>query len=100
MRKFLIIALAGFALSSAALTSPVFSESIPNAGKRDTRVRFVNYIENDVVKVDASYGASTMIVFQDDEKVGFLSEKWSAGCCQYYFFDPVSGFPDQALKNS
>ena len=73
MRKFLIIALAGFALSGAALTSPVFSESIPNAGKRDTRVRFVNYIENDVVKVDASYGASTMIVFQDDEKVETLA---------------------------
>lgn len=73
MRKFLIIALAGFALSSAALTSPVFSENIPNAGSRDARVRFVNYIENDVVKVDASYGASTMIVFQDDEKVETLA---------------------------
>ena len=51
MRKFLIIALAGLALTSSA-----FSESIPNAGSRDARVRFVNYIENDVVKVDASYG--------------------------------------------
>ena len=73
MRKYIIIALAGLALSTAALSTPVLSESIPNAGKRDARVRFVTYIENDVVKVDASYGASTMIVFQDDEKVETLA---------------------------
>ncbi|MDE2115803.1 MAG: P-type conjugative transfer protein VirB9, partial [Hyphomicrobiales bacterium] len=52
---------------------PVMAEIVPHAGPIDHRIRYVTYNRNDVVQVDASYGASTMITFDKDEKVQTLA---------------------------
>lgn len=51
---------------------PALAEQTPRAGSRDSRIRFVWYQKDDVVSVPASYGASTMIEFGDDEKIETL----------------------------
>ncbi len=51
---------------------PAAAEQSPRSGPRDSRIRFVWYQRDDVVIVPASYGASTMIEFADDEKVETL----------------------------
>ena len=63
------------ALATAALlTLPrAYAEVVPHAGPIDHRIRYVTYNRNDVVQVDASYGASTMITFDKDEKIETLA---------------------------
>lgn len=39
----------------------------PQPGRLDARVRTVTYQQNNVVRVDATYGISTMIMFDEDE---------------------------------
>lgn len=38
-------------------------------GAVEFRIRYVSYEADQVVRIDASYGASTMIVFARDEKI-------------------------------
>ena len=45
------------------------AEEAPRSGPEDSRIRFVTFDQNQVFRIDASYGASTMIVFADDEKI-------------------------------
>jgi type IV secretion system protein VirB9 len=58
------------------------AEMSPRAGKADERVRTVHYRRDDVVKVTASYGTSTMIIFGQDEKFETIAlgdtEAWQA----------------------
>ena len=56
-----------------AVSSSVFAEIAPRPGKADSRIREVAYNSDQVVAINASYGASTMIVLQDDEKVETLA---------------------------
>ena len=51
---------------------PANAEVNPRSGPRDTRIRYVWYHKDEVVAVNASYGASTMITFADDEKIETL----------------------------
>ena len=51
---------------------PASAEIAPRSGPLDKRIRYVTYHKDDVIRVDASYGASTMIVFQEDEKIETL----------------------------
>jgi type IV secretion system protein VirB9 len=55
------------------LSVPALAESTPRSGPLDRRIRFVSYNPDDVIVIEASYGASTMIVFQDDEKIETLA---------------------------
>ena len=63
----------------AALACCVLSASLGNAevsptpGRADPRIRDVIYNPDNVVAIDASYGTSTMIVLQDDEKIETLA---------------------------
>ncbi len=52
---------------------PARAEVVPHAGPVDHRIRYVTYNANDVVQVDASYGASTMITFDRGEKIQTLA---------------------------
>lgn len=65
----------GLATVLAALlaVSPAAAELNPKAGPKDARIRYVTYSANEVILIKASYGASTMIMFQDDEKIDTLS---------------------------
>ena len=49
------------------------AEVLPHPGRADPRIREVAYSADNVVAIDASYGASTMIVLQEDEKIETLA---------------------------
>jgi P-type conjugative transfer protein VirB9 len=57
----------------ASLSGAAFAESSPRPGPLDGRIRTIVYNPDQVVAVPASYGASTMIVFSDDERVETLA---------------------------
>lgn len=62
------------AMAVAMLASgPAAAELLPKAGPNDSRIRFVTYSDNEVIVINASYGASTMVMFQEDEKIETLS---------------------------
>ena len=67
-------------LLAASLTVPVLAAQTPKGGSLDERVTTVTYQENNVVKVFATYGISTMIIFDEDEKFETISlgdtESW------------------------
>lgn len=45
----------------------------PTPGKLDSRVTSVVYQQNNVVRIDATYGISTMLIFDEDEKFETIS---------------------------
>jgi type IV secretion system protein VirB9 len=59
---------------------PAIAAQAPKGGSRDARVTSVTYQENNVVQVSATYGISTMIIFDEDEKFETISlgdtESW------------------------
>lgn len=71
--------LVGAALFALMLPSAQAAQS-PQPGRRDPRITSVTYKPNDVVQVHASYGISTMIIFDEDEKFETISlgdtESW------------------------
>ena len=50
-----------------------FAEALPRPGHIDSRVRDVVYNKDNVTAIDASYGTSTMIELQPDEKIETLA---------------------------
>lgn len=58
---------------SAVLLSHAFGSETPRPGSLDPRVTSVVYQPNNVVKISATYGISTMIIFDDDEKFETIS---------------------------
>ena len=65
---------------SIALVSYSLAAQTPSPGRLDTRVTSVTYQPNNVVRVFATYGISTMIIFDQDEKFETISlgdtESW------------------------
>ena len=75
MKRFLLsIALA------TAICGQVHALETPQPGKLDARVTSVVYQANNVVRIDATYGISTMLIFDEDEKFETISlgdsESW------------------------
>ena len=68
MKRFLLILGAMVALAGGA-----HAEQTPRSGPLDQRITHVTYQANNVVKVRAAYGISTMIVFDETEKFQTLS---------------------------
>ena len=64
----------------AGLLMPTLAAQTPKGGSLDSRVTSVTYQENNVVKVFATYGISTMIIFDEEEKFETISlgdtESW------------------------
>jgi len=54
-------------------TSAAHAEALPRPGRTDSRVRDVVYNRDNVTAIDASYGTSTMIELQPDEKIETLA---------------------------
>lgn len=71
-------------LTSAAIFAAILTHAhaaqTPRPGSLDARVTSVVYQQNNVVKVAATYGISTMIIFDEDEKFETISlgdtESW------------------------
>lgn len=70
MKTALLVAL--ILAGSIGATSAGRAEVAPRSGPRDSRIRYVWYNKDEVVTVAASYGASTMITFGEDEKIETL----------------------------
>jgi type IV secretion system protein VirB9 len=51
---------------------PVLADTLPRPGPRDSRIRYVAYNRDQVVVIDVTFGTSTMIVFEEDEKIETL----------------------------
>ncbi len=51
----------------------VLAESLPHPGRLDPRVRDVVYNKDNVTAIDATYGTSTMVELQPDEKIETLA---------------------------
>ena len=58
---------------SVSLVSATLAAQTPTPGRLDPRVTTVTYQPNNVVKVFATYGISTMIIFDEDEQFETLS---------------------------
>ncbi|MDX0973277.1 conjugal transfer protein TrbG [Sinorhizobium medicae] len=58
---------------SAAILTHAHAAQTPRPGNLDARVTSVVYQPNNVVKVAATYGISTMIIFDEDEKFETIS---------------------------
>jgi type IV secretion system protein VirB9 len=61
------------ALLLALGAAPAFAEAIPAPGRTDPRIRTVAYNRDNVTAIDATYGTSTMIELQPDEKIETLA---------------------------
>ncbi|WP_312407104.1 TrbG/VirB9 family P-type conjugative transfer protein [Rhizobium sp.] len=61
------------AVLAAALTNYAHAAQAPRPGNLDARVTSVVYQPNNVVKVSATYGISTMVIFDEDEKFETIS---------------------------
>ncbi len=69
MRR-LILSTAAFL---AAVLPHAYGAQTPRPGSLDARVTNVVYQPNNVVKISATYGVSTMIIFDEDEKFEIIS---------------------------
>lgn len=56
-------------LIAMLIASTAGAEKAPSFGPRDKRIRYILYDPDQVFRIDASYGTSTMIVFADNEKI-------------------------------
>lgn len=61
------------ALAVLASAAGVHAEALPRPGRADARVRDVAYNRDNVTAIDATYGTSTMIELQPDEKIETLA---------------------------
>ncbi|MDW9689203.1 P-type conjugative transfer protein VirB9 [Sinorhizobium meliloti] len=61
------------AACAAAMMTHAHAAQAPRPGSLDSRVTSVVYQSNNVVKVSATYGISTMIIFDEDEKFETIS---------------------------
>lgn len=64
--------LPGLAISALTICA-AFAEATPRPGRTDARIRDVSYNRDNVTAIDASYGTSTMIQLQSDEKIETLA---------------------------
>ena len=60
-------------LCAVLAAAPAFAEAIPRPGRTDPRVREVAYNRDNVTAIDATYGTSTLIELQPDEKIETLA---------------------------
>jgi len=72
MMKSIAMKAAAIAVALVCAVSTASAEVRPRSGPQDGRIRYVTYSANDVIVIEASYGASTMIMFQDDEQIETL----------------------------
>lgn len=93
-----------FAMSALALAGSACGAQIPEAGKKDARIRFATYDPYDVVTVYTRYGMETHIVLDADEKVidmtGGDTGAWGVATKldrTGFFIKPVADLPDSNI---
>jgi type IV secretion system protein VirB9 len=61
------------ALVAAIVTNPAFAEEIPRSGQQDTRIRYINYNIDEVVRIKGVFRAASQIVFGDGETISSVA---------------------------
>ena len=65
--------LMGGALAAAIVTTPAFGEEVPRSGRQDTRIRYINYNTDEVVRINGVFRAASQIVFGDGEAISSVA---------------------------
>jgi type IV secretion system protein VirB9 len=79
MRGSLACIMLCFSVGSFLHADFCFADTLPRPGPKDSRIRYVAYSRDQVVVIDVTFGASTMIVFEEDEKIETLGAGDSLG---------------------
>lgn len=93
-----------FALAALAVAGTAHGAQIPEAGKKDARIRFATYDPYDVVTIYTRYGMETHIVLDANEKVvdmtGGDTEAWGVATKRDrngFFIKPSADLPDSNI---
>ncbi|MEH6433853.1 TrbG/VirB9 family P-type conjugative transfer protein [Massilia sp. DD77] len=99
MNKRLLCALTGLSMAATA-----HGAQLPEAGKKDARIRFATYDPHDVVTIYTRVGILTQIVFDQDEKIVDMTggdvEAWGAATRKArdgVFLKPAAAMADANL---
>lgn len=66
------ILLGGF-VASTMIAVPALAEEIPNAGRQDSRIRYINYDTDEVVRINGVFRAASQIVFGEGEAISSVA---------------------------
>jgi type IV secretion system protein VirB9 len=65
--------LIGGAVAAMMAAAPAFAEEIPNAGRQDSRIRYINYDTDEVVRINGVFRAASQIVFGEGETISSVA---------------------------
>lgn len=65
--------LIGGAVAAIMAAAPAFAEEIPNAGRQDSRIRYINYDTDEVVRINGVFRAASQIVFGEGEAISSVA---------------------------
>lgn len=68
-RGFLI----GGAVAAIMAAAPAFAEEVPSAGRQDSRIRYISYDADEVVRVNGVFRAASQIVFGEGETIASVA---------------------------
>lgn len=72
MKQSLALIMLGMSACLCLQASIGLADTLPRPGPKDSRIRYVAYHHDQVVAIDVTFGASTMIAFEEDEKIETL----------------------------
>src|SRR3546814_13192447 len=65
--------LAGAAAIALLLPPPAMAEDVPTRGAHDSRIRFVDYNPDQVVRINGVFRAASQIVFREGETIATVA---------------------------
>lgn len=58
---------------AAAIATPAYAEALPRSGDRDTRIRYIAYDADQVVRLNGVFRAATQVVFGEGETIASVA---------------------------
>ncbi|UNE53782.1 P-type conjugative transfer protein VirB9 [Bartonella machadoae] len=90
MSQFSKIIFFTFIVAITGYTAPLFAETTPVSGRKDNRIRFVNYDPYNVTQIIGSIRSSVQLEFADDEEVTYVgignSVAWQVAPAGHFLF--------------
>lgn len=65
--------LGGAAVLAALVSSAAIAEEVPRSGRQDTRIRYINYDPDEVVRINGVFRAASQIVFGEGETIASVA---------------------------
>jgi len=66
----------------ASLAMPVSAAEVPIPGSHDARVRYVNYVRDEVTVIHVRRGSVTRVMLEAGEKIAVAATGFSADCAK------------------